>query len=135
MSTMSTSCASLSWASAAMRRACSSGVRVASSPLWVAFSVAAVEAVILDRAGDGRWDEPFQRLAAGDPLPHLARRDRRRGELEGQYPVAVAFEVRRRVAGARADGKAHVPEHLVRLLPAGEGRALVSADDEDRVAE
>ena len=132
---MRTSCASLSWARPAIRRACSSGVSVSSSPRRFALSVAAVEAVLLDRARDRGRDEPVDRLAPGDPLAHLARRDRRRGELEGQHAVAVALEVGRRVARARADREPNVAQHLVRLLPGREGGALVGADDEDRVAE
>src|SRR3954471_19623138 len=107
---MRTSCASLSWARPAIRRACSSGVRVSSSPLGIAISVAAVEAMPADRGLDRRWDEPLDRLPVGDPLAHLAGGDRRRGELEGQDAVAGALEVRRRVAGAGADGEAHVAQ-------------------------
>src|SRR6185312_11830440 len=118
---MRTSCASLSWARPAIRRACSSGVRVSSSPLAVVVSVAAVEAVLLDRACD--------------PLAHLGRGDGRRGELEGQDAVAVMVEVGRRMAGTCADCEAHVAQHLVGVLPGREGRALVATDDEDRVPE
>src|SRR6185436_8176211 len=132
---MRTSCASLSWARPAIRRACSSGVRVSSSPLAVVVSVAAVEAVLLDRACNSRRDEPVQRLAACDPLAHLGRGDGRRGELEGQDAVAVMVEVGRRMAGTCADCEAYVAQHLVGVLPGREGRALVAADDEDRVPE
>src|SRR3954447_5531543 len=125
MSRMRTSWASFSWARPAIRRACSSGVRVSSSPLRVAISVAAVEAVLFDRAGDSRGDKLVDRFAARDPPAHLARRDRRRGELEGQDAIAVALEVGRRVARARADGEAHVAQDLVGPLPGRESRALV----------
>src|SRR6266480_2847533 len=105
MSRMRTSSASFSWARPAMRRACSSGVRVSSSPLGIARSVATVESELRNLPLDGFWDELADRLAASDPLPHLTRGHRRRGELEGDDPVVEALEIRRRVARTGSDGQ------------------------------
>src|SRR5215471_2388646 len=98
MSRMRTSCASFSWARPAIRRACSSGVRVFSSPLGIETSVAAVEAELADRGRDGLRYEVLNRLAASYSCPNLRRRHARRVEVEREHPVAVAFEVGRRVA-------------------------------------
>src|SRR5262245_36879796 len=135
MSRMRTSCASFSWARPAIRRACSSGVRVFSSPLGIRTSVAAVEAELADRVFDGRRDELLDRLASWYSCPNLGRRHVGRVEVEGKHPIGVALEVRRRVPRACPDAEAHPAQDLVRLLPTREGRALVGADDEDRVAE
>src|SRR3954467_11291165 len=102
MSRMRTSSASFSWARPAMRRACSSGVRVSSSPLGIARSVATVEPELRNLPLDGFGDELADRLPAGDPLAHLARGHGRRVELERDDSVAEALEIRRRVAGAGA---------------------------------
>src|ERR1044072_7649551 len=135
MSRMRTSCASFSWARPALRRGGSSGVRVLSGPLGFALSVATVEAGLVERGRDRGWHEAFDGFSPWEALADLIGRDRRRGQLERQHPLAVALEVRRRIARARADGEAHPAEHLVGLLPGREGGALVRADDEDRVAE
>lgn len=91
--------------------------------------------MFLDRLGDGRRDEAVDRLAARDPLAHLARRDRRRRELERQHALAVAGQVSWGEARTRSDGEAHVTQDLVGLLPRREGGPLVGAHDEDRVSE
>src|SRR5438132_14042927 len=85
MSRMTTSCASFSWARPAIRLACSSGVSVSSVPscstkeslAWVS-----VETQRLDQVGDGRRNEPVDRLAACHAVANLARRDRNRLDLE-----------------------------------------------------
>src|SRR5690348_9483862 len=135
MSRMRTSCASFSWARPAIRRACSSGVRVSSGPLGLVISVAAVEAELTDRDRDGRRHELVDWLAARDSRPNLGRRHGRGLEVEREHPVAVALEIRGRIARARPDGQPYPAQYLVRLLPAREGRALVGSDDEDRFAE
>src|SRR5215212_10822284 len=104
MSRMRTSSASFSWARPAMRRACSSGVRVSSSPLGIARSVAAVEAELRDRTVDCLGDQLVDRLAVSHSLTHVAGGHGRRIELERDDAVAVALEIRRGVARARADG-------------------------------
>src|SRR6476646_5781673 len=124
---MRTSCASLSWARPAIRRACSSGVRVSSSPLRVVVSVAAVEAVLRDRACDGGRNAPVQRLAARDPLAHLGGRDGRRSQLEREDAVAVSVKDGWRASRARANGDADVAQNLIRLLPGREGNGRATA--------
>src|SRR5215475_1751370 len=99
MSSMRTSSASFSWARPAMRRACSSGVRVFSGPLGNARSVAAVEAEPGDRRGDRLGDESGDRLAATHALAHLARRDVRGVELERDDAIAILLEVGRGMPG------------------------------------
>src|SRR5689334_24370904 len=94
MSRMRTSFASFSWARPAIRRACSSGVRVSSGPLGLVISVAAVEAELTDRGRDGRRHELVDWLAARDSRPNLGRRHRRGLEVEREHPVAVALEIR-----------------------------------------
>src|SRR5215207_6566503 len=133
MSRMRTSSASFSWARPAMRRACSSGVRVSSSPLGIVRSVATVEAEPRNLPLHGFGYQLPNRLAAGDPVTDLTRGHGRRAQLERGHPVAEALEIRRRVTGTRADGQLHRAEHPLRILPPGERPALVGADDEDRV--
>src|SRR3954453_8991661 len=103
MSRMRTSCASLSWARPAMRRACSIGVRVFSSPLGCRLSVATVEAETLDRGGHRRWHRAVARLSASNALANLAGRDRRRLPLEAEHAVAVTAKGGEGEARARGD--------------------------------
>src|SRR5215212_856509 len=90
MSRMRTSCASFSWARPAIRRACSSGVRVVSGPLGFTISVAAVEAALVERGRDRWWHEAFDRFSPRQAVANLARRDGRRGQLEREHAIAVA---------------------------------------------
>src|SRR5512138_1444481 len=91
MSRMTTSCASLFWASPAMRRACSSDVSVASGLSGSGGSVAAglVEAERLDQLGDGGGNEIADRLATRRTVADLARGDRHRLDLEQLDPVGL----------------------------------------------
>src|SRR5438105_8223667 len=102
MSSMRTSCASFSCARPAIRRACSIGVSGSSGPFLLASSVAAVEAALLDLPSNARRDQVVDPLPARKPLAHVAGGDLRRSELEADDAVAVALQVRRRVAGSRA---------------------------------
>src|SRR6266581_3803799 len=114
MSRMTTSCASLSWAMPAMRRACSSGVR--------AGMLAAVEAKSLDQFSDRRGNETFDRLAARDTVADASRRDRQGLDLEEQdalWPLEVGehlVELIARIAGPCSNCKSRVLEDRVRLL-------------------
>src|SRR5439155_7164649 len=114
-------------------------VRVVSVALRVLFgcgiSVAAIQAELRNRLGYWLWNEIVHRPSLLDTCTDLVRGHVRRVELERDHAVAVTLEVRRRVARAGADGEPYPPQHLVRLLPGGEGGALVCADDEHRVAE
>ena len=131
---MRTSCASLSWARPAIRRACSIGVRGSSSPFLLATSVA-VEAALLDFPEDGFRNQSADRLALRDSFTQVTGGDGGRVELEAENAVAVALEVGRWVARPRADREADPAQDLVRLIPVREVTALVGSDDEDRVAE
>src|SRR6478736_438037 len=102
MSRMRTSCASFSWARPAIRRACSMGVRGSSGPFLLASSVA-VEPALFDFPEDGDRNHSGDGIAPREALTNAAGGDVRRVELERQDAVAVALEVRRRVARARAD--------------------------------
>src|SRR5205823_6025964 len=101
----------------------------------VAISVAAVQAEVANRVGDRTRNEIVDRFSPRHAVANLARGDGWRGELERDDAVAVALAGGGRVARARADGEAYPAQHLVRLLPGREVRALVAADDEQRVAE
>src|SRR5207248_3282229 len=101
----------------------------------VAVSVAAVQAEVANRLGDRGRNEVVNRLSPRNAVANLAGRDRGRGELERNDAVAVALEIGGRIARAGADGEAHPAQNLVGLLPARKGRALVGADDEERIAE
>src|ERR671926_1508073 len=105
MSRMRTSRASFSWARPAMRRACSSGVRVSSGPSGFRPSVAAVKAEPGDLCGDAGRHQRVDGLPPGNSFPDLAGRHVRRVELEREDAVAVALEVGRSIARARADGE------------------------------
>src|SRR3954463_14331312 len=107
MSRMRTSCASLSWARPAMRRACSIGVRVFSSPLGCRLSVATVEAETLDRGGHRRWHQVVDRLSASHARATLGGGARRRPELEAEPAVAEAAEGGGGEARARAAREPH----------------------------
>src|SRR4051795_11344388 len=95
MSRMRTSCASLSWARPAMRRACSIGVRVFSSPLGCPLSVAAVEVETLDRGGHRGWHQGLDRPSPDEALPTPAGWHGCRHELEAKQAIAVTAEVGR----------------------------------------
>src|SRR5712691_9069952 len=132
MSRMTTSCASLSWAMPAMRRACSSGARER--------MLAAVEAEHLDQLGHCRRNEPLDRLAARNAVADLTRRDRQRLDLEEQHslrllqPLEHAVESLARIPGPRRNSEPRVFEHALRILPREEVAELVGADQEQRIA-
>src|ERR687886_892480 len=112
MSRMTTSCASLSWAMPAIRRACSSGVR--------AGMLAAVEAESLDELLDRGRNEALDRLASRDAVADLARRDRKRFDLEEQHafrpaqPFEHAVESLARISRARSNSESRPFQYLVR---------------------
>src|SRR5690348_16290975 len=123
MSRITTSWASLSWAIAAIRRACSSGVSRSSSPLGCGRSVSTVEAVLANLLRYACRDEVVDRLAVREPLAHVARRDGERVELEEQdapgvgEPVDHGVEALARIAGSRCDAEACELEDALRVLP------------------
>src|SRR5919201_94948 len=131
MSRMTTSCANLSWAMPAMRRACSSGVR--------AGMLAAVEAVSLDQLGDGRRDESLDRLTARDAVTDVARSDRKRLDLEEQDVLRTLelgkdlVEALARIAGPRRNREPRALEDRIRLLPIVEVGELVCTDQDERI--
>src|ERR671937_682387 len=123
MSRITISSASFSWARPAMRRACSSGVRVGSGPCASRRSLAtgcrrSVQAKLVDHARDGRWDELVDRLAP----PRV------------EQPLEARVEPLPRIARARRDAELHLAQHALRILPCREVAELVRADEEDRVA-
>ncbi len=151
MSRMTTSSASFSWARAAMRRACSSGVR-AGSVSWrgIGRSVAAnggrqsaaVEAALLDQRRDRGRDEPVERLARGGEAADVARGGRVRLDVEEEDALRLraASRAPRRAAARGKPGRVATAsrvalEHRVRLLPRREVAELVGADHEQRVVE
>src|SRR5919198_1607138 len=140
MSRITTSCASLSWAITAIRRACSSGVRESSSPFGCGRSVAAVEAALSDQLGDPRRNQTVDRLTARDALTDVARRDGPRLDLEEQHafgmgePVERRVEAIARVSRTRCDAQTRELEDALRILPGREVTELVGADQEQRVA-
>src|SRR5262245_18667412 len=115
MSRMTTSRASLSWAMPAMRRACSSGVR--------ARMLATVQAELRDQLGDARRHQIVDRLTAREALPHLARRDGERLDLEEEHTFRVfelgqdAAEPVLWISRPRCDREAHALEDGIRFLP------------------
>src|SRR5919201_1610612 len=145
MSRITISSASFSWARPAMRRACSSGVRVGSGPCASRRSLAtgcrrSVQAKLVDHARDGRWDELVDRLAALDTATDLVGRDIVRRDLEELDPIRLRqpledrVEPLPRIARARRDAELHLAQHALRILPCREVAELVRADEEDRVA-
>src|SRR5438128_802061 len=136
MSRMTTSSASFSWARAAMRRACSSEVRVPSSPFGRAGVYprsADVQPPRLDQARDRGRDELVDRLAGGHAGANLAGCVRERLDLEALDAVGSADGDG--VAGARRHGEARQTQYLLRLLPARERSILVGPDHDDRIGE
>src|SRR5918999_814693 len=148
MSRMTTSRASFSCATAATRRACSSGVsgpRASFRPGLQCTglprtSIVAVEAKLLDQPSHGRRNEVVERLAVPAAGPDLGRRDGRRRDLEERHATGIleaaedALQLLAVVAGPRRHAEAREPQHLVRLAPRGELRELVGADEEDELA-
>src|SRR5436190_695818 len=140
MSRITTSCASLSWAIAAMRRACSSGVSESSSPFGCGRSVPTVEAVLANQLGHACRHEIVDRVAARDTVADVARRNGQRLELEEQHTLGVrepledGVEALARVAGARSDAETSKLEYALRILPRQKVAELVRADEEQRVA-
>src|SRR5215210_547362 len=140
-SRITTSSASFSWARTAMRRACSSEVRVGESPFRVAseplslalsrgLQARPVQPAPLDLASNLLGNQAVDGPSRSEPGSDLARRDRTLVDLEH---LDAAFG--RRMPGPRGHRDARKPAHLVRLLPGLEGRPLVCAEDEDRVFE
>src|SRR6266702_3168372 len=131
MSRMTTTCASLSWAMPAMRRACSSDVRGG--------MLAAVEAEFLDQVGDRRRHQAVDRFAARNAAADVTRSDRQRLDLEEQdalgtlQPLEDGVEPLARITGPRRNGEPRMLEHCVRLLPIKEVAELVRADQQQRV--
>src|SRR2546428_3892341 len=123
MSRMTTSCASLSWAMPAMRRACSSGVR--------AGMLAAVEAEFVDQLADRGRNEPVDRLSARDPVADLTGRNRQRLDLEEQHTLGPlqrgenVVETPARITRARRNCEPRQVPDLGRAPPGEESGALV----------
>src|SRR6266508_156416 len=134
MSRMTTSRASFSWATLAMRRACSSGVSRSGLLSGCRLSVA-VQAPVLDLAGDRLGNQSVELLASAGALAQVARRNRRRVDLEEANASLVLRHDRRPLhSGSGGDAERNPLEHRVRLLPRGEVAVLVCAQQEDRVA-
>src|SRR6266508_4022659 len=125
MSRMTTSRASFSWATLAMRRACSSGVSRSGLLSGCRLSVA-VQAPVLDLAGDRLGNQSVERLASAGALAQVARRNRRRVDLEEANASLVLRHDRRPLhSGSGGDAERNPLEHRVRLLPRGEVAVLI----------
>src|SRR3954463_7533088 len=127
MSRMTTSRPSLSWAMAAIRRACSSGLkRLSVYPGRVVVKPLAADD-LRNRGRDVGLDEPLAQLAGGD---------RGRLDVEEQDALGVVelrqhrLELLAREPGPRRDGEQRQLQHVLRLLPRREVAELVRADQE-----
>src|SRR5919197_1451077 len=126
MSRITTSCASLSWAMPAMRRACSSGVSGSSVPFCSARSVASVQPLLRDQLCHCGRHETADILPARDALADVARRDRERLDLEEEHALGPrqlfedVVEPLAWIAGASRNTEARAVEHALGVLPGEE---------------
>jgi hypothetical protein len=98
-----------------------------------------VEGKPLDEVCDRVGNEPADRLAALEPLTHLARGGRDGRDLEELdalrplEPRQHSLEALAREAGPRRDAEPREAEDHLRLLPRQEIAELVGADEEERI--
>src|SRR6476646_517912 len=145
MSRITTSSASFSRARAAMRRACSRGVRVCSRP-WIAFLQCSpgsrtVKPALRDEPRDGVRYEPVERLAGGDAPPNVSRSGRIRLDLEEEDTLGPLelldhrLELAPREAGPGGDRDPRPVEDLGGFAPGEKALKLIGAQHEHGIVE